>query len=264
MKDRHAVTRQWMSLPPPVDARARATRSRLRGRRVLEARATRTSCAPATCARTGSCCACAASAPDVAAARARAILDAARGAAGRAELVRRAAVRPRRRQRRARARASCAATAGRRATASSRRLLVSALQSRAVQPLARRADRRRPVRAACSPATSCTSDGGGMFACDDPAVDEPRLAAGELVVTGPMFGDRMRAPADGSAGRARARPRCSPPPGSPRVVRRRARDRRGHAPRRRDRGRRRRACAAVDPTRSRSLHACPAARTRRR
>ena len=41
--------------------------------------------------------------------------------------------------------------------------------------------------------------GGGMFACDDPATDAARLAAGELVVTGPMFGDHMRQPVDGSA-----------------------------------------------------------------
>lgn len=40
--------------------------------------------------------------------------------------------------------------------------------------------------------------GGGMFVCDDPETDTARLAAGELVVTGPMFGDRMRQPADGS------------------------------------------------------------------
>ena len=41
--------------------------------------------------------------------------------------------------------------------------------------------------------------GGGMFTCDDPDTDTARLAAGELVVTGPMFGERMRQPADGSA-----------------------------------------------------------------
>jgi len=40
--------------------------------------------------------------------------------------------------------------------------------------------------------------GGGQFVCSEPTVDEPRLLAGELVVTGPMFGDRMRAPTDGS------------------------------------------------------------------
>jgi tRNA pseudouridine13 synthase len=45
--------------------------------------------------------------------------------------------------------------------------------------------------------------GGGMFASDDPATDAARLAAGELVVTGPMFGDRMRRPADGTPAAAR-------------------------------------------------------------
>jgi tRNA pseudouridine13 synthase len=40
--------------------------------------------------------------------------------------------------------------------------------------------------------------GGGMFTCEDPALDTPRLAAGEIVVTGPMFGDSMRAAPDGT------------------------------------------------------------------
>lgn len=40
--------------------------------------------------------------------------------------------------------------------------------------------------------------GGGMFDSTDPAVDQARLAAGEVVPTGPMFGHRMRAPAAGS------------------------------------------------------------------
>jgi tRNA pseudouridine13 synthase len=39
---------------------------------------------------------------------------------------------------------------------------------------------------------------GGQFTCDDPATDEARLASGELAVTGPMFGDRMRSPPDGT------------------------------------------------------------------
>jgi tRNA pseudouridine13 synthase len=43
--------------------------------------------------------------------------------------------------------------------------------------------------------------GGGQFVCEDPAIDEPRLLAGELVVTGPMFGDRMRQPAAAAAER---------------------------------------------------------------
>jgi tRNA pseudouridine13 synthase len=40
--------------------------------------------------------------------------------------------------------------------------------------------------------------GGGLFVCEAPDVDQPRLLAGEVVVTGPMFGDRMRRPPDSS------------------------------------------------------------------
>ena len=39
---------------------------------------------------------------------------------------------------------------------------------------------------------------GGMFTCEDPATDEARLLAGELVVTGPMFGDSMRRAGEGT------------------------------------------------------------------
>lgn len=39
---------------------------------------------------------------------------------------------------------------------------------------------------------------GGMFECSDPAIDQARLDAGELVVTGPMFGGKMRAPTAGT------------------------------------------------------------------
>lgn len=45
--------------------------------------------------------------------------------------------------------------------------------------------------------------GGGMFVCADPVADQTRLATGELVVTGPMFGDRMRWPGDASPAFAR-------------------------------------------------------------
>lgn len=40
--------------------------------------------------------------------------------------------------------------------------------------------------------------GGGLFDSTDPAVDGPRLADGAIVPTGPMFGHRMRAPAAGT------------------------------------------------------------------
>jgi tRNA pseudouridine13 synthase len=39
---------------------------------------------------------------------------------------------------------------------------------------------------------------GGQFVCEAPEVDQARLVAGEIGITGPMFGDRMRAPAPGS------------------------------------------------------------------
>jgi len=38
------------------------------------------------------------------------------------------------------------------------------------------------------------ADSGGIFSCQDPAVDQERLDAGEIHVTGPMFGPRMRLP----------------------------------------------------------------------
>jgi tRNA pseudouridine13 synthase len=44
---------------------------------------------------------------------------------------------------------------------------------------------------------------GGMFISTEPEVDRGRLAAGEVVVTGPMFGAAMRSPPDGSPAHAR-------------------------------------------------------------
>jgi tRNA pseudouridine13 synthase len=44
---------------------------------------------------------------------------------------------------------------------------------------------------------------GGMFTSDDPATDTQRLRAGELVLTGPMFGVDMRRPPDGTPAAAR-------------------------------------------------------------
>jgi tRNA pseudouridine13 synthase len=44
---------------------------------------------------------------------------------------------------------------------------------------------------------------GGMFASTDPDLDRPRVAAGEIVVTGPMFGAAMRGPPDGSPAQRR-------------------------------------------------------------
>jgi tRNA pseudouridine13 synthase len=39
---------------------------------------------------------------------------------------------------------------------------------------------------------------GGLFVCDDPETDQARLDADELVITGPIFGGKMKAPPPGS------------------------------------------------------------------
>jgi tRNA pseudouridine13 synthase len=44
---------------------------------------------------------------------------------------------------------------------------------------------------------------GGLFVCSDAVAEQPRLDAGELTVTGPMFGAAMRAPPDGTPAHAR-------------------------------------------------------------
>jgi tRNA pseudouridine13 synthase len=41
-----------------------------------------------------------------------------------------------------------------------------------------------------------------MFECEDPQVDQARLDAKELVITGPMYGSKMRAPKSGTAAAA--------------------------------------------------------------
>jgi tRNA pseudouridine13 synthase len=46
---------------------------------------------------------------------------------------------------------------------------------------------------------------GGLFATTDPAQDQARLESGELAVTGPIYGHKMRAPAEGSEAAARER-----------------------------------------------------------
>jgi tRNA pseudouridine13 synthase len=77
------------------------------------------------------------------------------------------------------------------------RLLVSALQSELFNQwlTARMAD---GLYATVLAGDVLHKVGGGMFTCEDPAIDTPRLVAGEVMVTGPMFGDSMRAAPDGT------------------------------------------------------------------
>jgi tRNA pseudouridine13 synthase len=187
LKDRHAVTRQWISLPPPVTPE-HALAATLEGVRVLEAvrhnhklrtghlRGNRFELVVR-------------GASDVA--LARALLD---------ELGRPPGApnwfgeqrfgRDRDNAERGRALLAGGARGDRRLD----RLMMSALQSelfnrwlaaRMTDGLYREAIRgdilhKRPA---------------GQFTCDDPAVDTARLVAGEVVPTGPMFGAEMRQPA---------------------------------------------------------------------
>jgi tRNA pseudouridine13 synthase len=45
------------------------------------------------------------------------------------------------------------------------------------------------------------TDTGGLFSSEDPEVDQARFDRGELVITGPIFGHKMRRPTEGEARR---------------------------------------------------------------
>jgi tRNA pseudouridine13 synthase len=194
MKDRRAVTRQWMSLPPPVTPE-QALAVELPALRILEAvrhpHKLRTGHVRAN--RFVLRVAGAVAAAD---ARARAILAALAEPPGAPNWYGE--------QRFGRdgdnaARGKALVTGAQRPGRDRRldRLMVSALQSQLFNDwlAARLADGlyRRAIAG-----DVLHKRGGGLFTCDDPDTDSARLAAGEVVVTGPMFGDRMRQPADGS------------------------------------------------------------------
>lgn len=199
MKDRHAVTRQWLSLPPPIGPE-QALAVELPGVRVLEAHR------HAHKLRTGHVRA------NRFALRVRGV-DA--GAAERARQILAALSVPpgapnwygeqrfgRDGDNAARGRAL---VTGARPPGRDRRLdrlMISALQSQLFNDwlTARIGD---GLYRAVLAGDVLHKRGGGMFVCDDPATDQARLAAGELVVTGPMFGDRMRLPGDASPALAR-------------------------------------------------------------
>lgn len=203
MKDRHAVTTQWLSLPPPITPEA-AQALELPGIRVLEAarhpHKLRTGHVRGNGFRLRVRGLPAGQAPELAA-RARAILerlaeppgapnwygeqrfgrDGDNAARGR-ELVS-GARRPGRDRR-------------------MDRLMVSALQSELFNAwlAARIGD--GLYRSALA-GDVMHKRGGGLFDCAEPDVDGPRLLAGEITPTGPMFGERMRRPGEGTAAAAR-------------------------------------------------------------
>jgi tRNA pseudouridine13 synthase len=196
MKDRHAVTRQWVSLPPPVTPEA-AQALALDDVTILEAtrhgHKLRTGHVRANrfvlrVREHG----------DDAEAKARAILDALAAAPGAPNWYGE--------QRFGRdgdnAERGLALVRGERPPRDRKlaRLLVSALQSKLFNQwlVARMAD---GLYARVVAGDLLHKKGGGLFVCEDPSVDEPRLRAGELVVTGPMFGHSMRAPTGEAAER---------------------------------------------------------------
>lgn len=202
MKDRHAVTTQWLSLPPPVTPEG-ARALELGGVRILEA------ARHPHKLRTG----------HVRGNRFRIRVRGLGGDAG--ELARRAREildrlaeppgAPNWYGEQRFGRGGDNAARGRELVLGTRRLgrerrmdrlMISALQSELFNAwlAARVADGlyRRAV-----PGDVLHKRGGGLFDCTAPEVDEPRLVAGEVVATGPMFGDRMRRPADGTVAAAR-------------------------------------------------------------
>jgi tRNA pseudouridine13 synthase len=203
MKDRRAVTTQWLSLPPPATPEA-ARALELAGVRVLEAvrhpHKLRTGHVRANRFRIRVRGLPAGDAPELAR-RARAILDRLAEPPGAPNWYGEQRF----------GRDGDNAARGRELVSGARRLgrdrrldrlMISALQSELFNAwlAARLADGlyRRALAG-----DVLHKRGGGLFDCADPAVDEARLGAGEVVATGPMFGDRMRWPADGTPAAAR-------------------------------------------------------------
>lgn len=199
MKDRHAVTRQWISLPPPVTPE-QATALALDDVTILEA------ARHSHKLRTGHVRAnrfvlrVRDAVPD-AEPRARAILNVLAAAPGAPNWYGEQRF----------GRDGDNAAKGRDIVMGGKpprdrklaRLFVSALQSELFNQwlVARMAD---DLYARVLAGDVLHKVAGGMFTCEDAATDEARLAAGELVVTGPMFGDRMRAAAGDAGAREEA------------------------------------------------------------
>jgi len=206
MKDRHAVTRQWLSLPPPVTPE-RAAAVSIPGLTVLEAHRhphklrtghLRGNRFVLRVRGVGDA--------DAAARRARAILTALAEAPGAPNWYGEQRF----------GRAGDNADAGKRLVLGldgggggggrrpargadrHRRLLVSAFQSELFNEWLRRRLADGLYRRVIAGDILQKRRSGGIFGTDDPTVDQARVVSGEIAVTGPMFGHAMRAPAPGS------------------------------------------------------------------
>jgi len=76
--------------------------------------------------------------------------------------------------------------------------VLSALQSALFNLHLQRRQREGTLRRVLAGDLLRKRDTGGMFPSEDPPTDQARLDAGELEITGPMFGGRMRRPPPGS------------------------------------------------------------------
>ena len=193
MKDRHAVTRQWLSLPPPLTPEA-VTALAEGDITILEA-ARHPHKLRTGHVRANRFVLVVRGVAEDAEARARAILDALATPPGAPNWYGE--------QRFGRdgdnAERGLAIVRGERPPRDRKlaRLLVSSLQSKLFNDwlVARMAD---GLYARVVAGDILKKSSGGQFVCEDPGADQPRLLAGEIGITGPMFGDRMRAPPDGS------------------------------------------------------------------
>jgi tRNA pseudouridine13 synthase len=80
-----------------------------------------------------------------------------------------------------------------------RRLLVSAAQSALFNRVVKKRLAAGLLTSALLGDVLCRLPSGAAFVCADAAADQPRVTAGEVAVTGPMFGPKMLTPAPGSA-----------------------------------------------------------------
>jgi tRNA pseudouridine13 synthase len=196
-KDRHAVTRQWLSLPPPLTPE-QALAVQVDGLQVLEARR------HGHKLRTGHVkgnrfvlvvreLACPA---DEAARRAQAVLDV---------LARPPGV-PNFYGEQRFGRSGDNAAQGKALLKGERlggrsidaRFLLSALQSALFNHVLAARLEAGTYRTVQAGDVLVKVQSGGQFVCEDPAVDQPRLETGEVAPSGPMFGGKMREPTPGS------------------------------------------------------------------
>jgi tRNA pseudouridine13 synthase len=202
MKDKRAVTRQWLSFPPPVTPeQVLALATTIEGVSVLEARRHGNKLKTGHLRgnrftlRVGGL---GAGGATVAAARASNILRVLAEPPGALNWFGEQRF-GRAGDNAARGRALLAGQDVGRIGERERRLLISAVQSELFNDWLARRVRDGLVRRVIEGDWLEKRASGGQFSTTEPATDEARVAAAEIVVTGPMFGWKLRAAAAGTA-----------------------------------------------------------------